>query len=90
MFAGGNKVDLGQMNQGRWHFGCFTPSKCQHFHCNTTGKAIKEHKSWHTIQQNEHTLGQSKSVVTDLNISRRRLPIGAGHGKWKIKPQTRK
>ena len=36
-------------------FGCFSPSRFSHFHCNTMRKAIKAHKNLHTNQQNEHT-----------------------------------
>ena len=39
------------------NFGCFPPSRCQRFHWNAMRKAIKVHKNWHTIQQNEHTPG---------------------------------
>ena len=37
------------------NFGCFDRSRCQCFHCNAMRKAIKAHKNWLTIQQNEHT-----------------------------------
>ena len=39
------------------NFGCSAPSRCEHYHCNATGKAIKVHICWYTIQQNEHTSG---------------------------------
>ena len=29
-------------------FGCFSPSRFSHFHCNTMRKAIKAHKNLHT------------------------------------------
>ena len=35
--------------------GCFSPSRCSHFHCNAMRKSIKAHKNLHTNQQNEHT-----------------------------------
>ena len=36
------------------NFGCFSPSRCSHFHCNAMRKAIKAHKNLHTNQQNKH------------------------------------
>ena len=37
------------------NFGCFSPSRFSHFHCNAMRKAIKAHKHLHTDQQKEHT-----------------------------------
>ena len=37
------------------NFGCFSPKKFSHFHCNDMRKAIKSHKNLHTNQQNELT-----------------------------------
>ena len=39
------------------NFGCFSPSRFSHFHCNAMRKAIKACLSWHKNQQNEHTPG---------------------------------
>ena len=39
------------------NFGCFSPSRFLHFHCNAMREAIKAHKNLHKNQQNEHTLG---------------------------------
>ena len=43
-------------------FGCFAPGGFQHFHCIAMRKAIKVHKNWKTIQQNEHTGSTNHSV----------------------------
>ena len=43
------------------NFGCFSPSRFSHFHCNAMRKAIKAHKNLHTNQQNDHTPGNINS-----------------------------
>ena len=45
------------------NFGCFVPSR---FQCNAMRKAIKAHKSWQTIQQNEHTNSILEKIDTNL------------------------
>ena len=37
------------------NFGCFVPSRSQHFHCIAMGNSIKAGVSWHKIQDIEHT-----------------------------------
>ena len=37
------------------NFGCFSPSRFSHFHCNAMRKVITAPKKLHTNQQNEHT-----------------------------------
>ena len=39
------------------NFGCFSPSRFSHFHCNAMRKAIKTHKNLNTNQQHEHNPG---------------------------------
>ena len=39
-------------------FGCFSPSRFSHYHCNAMRKAIKAHINLHTSQQNENTRGR--------------------------------
>ena len=37
------------------NFGCFAPSRGEHYHCNNMGKAIKACMNWNKIQQIEYT-----------------------------------
>ena len=43
------------------NFGCFSPNRFSHFHCNAMRKAISAHKNLHTNQQNEYTHEQKET-----------------------------
>ena len=78
------------------NFDCFAPSRFSHFHCKAVRKAIKAHKNWHTIQQNEHTpeFGLKTYYLirflpkTACNMKDIR-PVGGGGGRASLAPPLR-